>query len=255
MKRIFAMLTALAMLLMSCTAFAATDIGEGQITAEGVGSLSQSASLGYRAARLDAYRNLLEEIKGVQIDSETSVQNSITTNDVINTQISGVVKGAKVIKKFKDADGYHVVLAVPVFGVGSVAEAVIPANPNPAPLPSASSFSTGTSVKGTYTGVIIDCRGLGLSTAMAPAIFTPDGQPVYGSTNFSDSFLIKNGCVGYSNSVDSGVERAGVNPLVIQAVGIQKFVSPVISPEDAGRILAENQATGFLNRASVVFVK
>lgn len=255
MKKLFTMLTALAMLLMSCTAFAATDIGDGMVTAEGIGALNQPASMGYRAARLDAYRNLLEEIKGVQIDSDTTVQNAITTSDVINSHITGVVKGAKVVKKYKDADGYHVVLSAPVFGADSIAEAVLPANPNPAPLPAANNFTTGTSVKGTYTGVIIDCRGLGLSTAMAPAIFTPNGQPVYGSTYFSDSFLIKNGCVGYSNSLDQGVERAGVNPLVIRAVGIQRFVSPVISPEDAGRILAENNATGFLSTASVVFVK
>lgn len=255
MKRLFAVFTMMLAMFASCTAFASTDISEGKIVAEGIGALGQEAVMGYRAARADAYRNLLESVQGVQIDSETSVQNAITTNDVIKSKVNGIVKGAKVVNQYQDIYGYHVVIEAPVYGTNSIAAAVIAANPNPAPLPAANNFAPAASVKGTYTGVIVDCTGLELSTAMAPAIFTNDGQPVYGSTNFSDEFLIKNGCVGYARSLDSGVERAGANPLVIKAVSVRKFVCPVISNEDAGKILAENTISGFLADAKVVFVR
>ena len=50
-----------------------------------------------RAAKADAYRNLLERVKGVRIESETTVQDFIARNDVIRTRVDGVLRGARVI--------------------------------------------------------------------------------------------------------------------------------------------------------------
>jgi len=50
-----------------------------------------------RAAKADAYRNLLERVKGVRIEGETTVQDFIARNDVIRTRVDGVLRGARVI--------------------------------------------------------------------------------------------------------------------------------------------------------------
>lgn len=108
---------------------------------------------------------------------------------------------------------------------------------------------------GQYTGLIVDCSGMGLQTAMAPAVFTEGRKVVYGLENFSHDQVINRGYVGYSKSLTAGVERAGNNPMIVKAESIDKFCSPVVSKEDAAKILAENQMNGFLSTGNVVFVK
>ena len=108
---------------------------------------------------------------------------------------------------------------------------------------------------GQYTGLIVDCSGLGLQTAMAPALYTDGKKVVYGLENFSHEQVINRGYVGYSNSASSGVQRAGSNPMVVKAQSVEHFFNPVISKDDAAKILAENQMNGFLSTGNVVFVK
>ncbi len=108
---------------------------------------------------------------------------------------------------------------------------------------------------GQYTGLIVDCSGMGLQTAMAPAIVTDGRKIVYGLEKFSREQVLNRGYVGYSKSLTEGVGRAGSNPVIIKAEGIERFCNPVISKEDAAKILAENQMNGFLSTGNVVFVK
>lgn len=58
-----------------------------------------------RAAILDAKRNLLEKIKGVQIDTETMVKDYFTQYDIIYAEVSGFIDGTGVINKKYLKDG------------------------------------------------------------------------------------------------------------------------------------------------------
>ena len=58
-----------------------------------------------RAAQVVAYRNLLEAVKGVRVDSTTLVENFITTSDVIKTEVSGIIQGSMVMDKKYMSDG------------------------------------------------------------------------------------------------------------------------------------------------------
>lgn len=289
MKKIVTIFLALLMLAMSSVALAATDLTGGVLQSEGTGALGQSAAMGYRAAKVDAMRNLLEEIQGVQIDAETTVEQLLTTSDIAKSRVSGVLKGARVVNKWQDMEGYHVTIEVPAFGgVGSLASAVIPEKPQ-VPLPEPAIFQTTTStsvevnvttststsvapampappvqtpapapvmpISGGYTGLIVDCTGLGLSTAMAPGIYADNGKIVYGLEHFNHDQVINRGYVGYSRGM-SNVSRAGSNPMIVKAVSLRdNSIRPVISNQDAVKILSENRATGFLNSGNVVFVK
>ena len=90
---------------------------------------------------------------------------------------------------------------------------------------------------------------------MAPAIYTEGDLVVYGLENFSREQVINRGYVGYSDSIATGAQRAGSNPLVVQAQSIEHFFNPIISKDDAAKILAENQMSGFLSSGNVVFIK
>lgn len=277
MRKLFSVLLAMCVLILSGTAMAATDITGGVIRVEGVSGVGQSFALKRIAAKVDAQRLLAEQIHGVQIDSKTTVENAIVTSDVVNASVSGVIKGAREVSCTTDEYGYvHVVMELPLYGgANSLAAAVIPNVPQQGFLPpsdiipvdnkpSAPAVTTNPNqatvgnlygATGQYTGLIVDCSGLGLQTAMAPAVYTDGKKVVYGLENFSREQVINRGYVGYSNSAASGVQRAGSNPMVVKAQSIEHFFNPVISKEDAARILAENQMNGFLSTGNVVFVK
>ncbi len=293
-KKFVSVAAALCVMAVSSVTMAATDISSGKIVVEGIGGAGQTMSNGYRAATVDAYRLIAEEVNGVQIDADTTVENSISTSDIIKTKVKGVVKGAKVVSRSVDGNGYyHVVMELPVYGgANSLAAAVLPQVPQQGFLPPSDIIpvdkiagvalkpeSTGVNAvaptvpatqvpvvnqatvgnlygaTGQYTGLIVDCSGMGLQTAMAPAVFTEGRKVVYGLENFSHDQVINRGYVGYSKSLTAGVERAGSNPMIVKAESIDKFCSPVVSKEDAAKILAENQMNGFLSTGNVVFVK
>ena len=108
--------------------------------------------------------------------------------------------------------------------------------------------------EGIYTGLIIDCRGLGLKTAMSPVIKNINGTKIYGHKNLDIDKIIEMGMVDYVDNLES-VDRAGTNPLIIKAVALENFNSdPVVSLEDSNRILVENYATKFLKTLKVVFL-
>ena len=293
-KKFVSVAAAVCVMAVSSVTMAATDISNGKIVVEGIGGAGQTMSNGYRAATVDAYRLIAEEVHGVQIDADTTVENSILTSDIVKTKVNGVIKGAKVVSRSVDGNGYyHVVMELPVYGgANSLAAAVLPQVPQQGFLPPSDIIpvdkiagvvlkpeSTGVNAAvpavpatqvpaanqatvgnlygatGQYTGLIVDCSGMGLQTAMAPAVFTEGRKVVYGLENFSHDQVINRGYVGYSKSLTSGVERAGSNPMIVKAESIDKFCSPVVSKEDAAKILAENQMNGFLSTGNVVFVK
>ena len=76
----------------------------GYIRAIGVGTAQSSGNKALdvmsatRAATVIGQRALLETIKGVRIDSTTRVENMMLKEDVIQSQVSGIIQGAQVIK-------------------------------------------------------------------------------------------------------------------------------------------------------------
>src|SRR5664279_3018933 len=118
----------------------------GYIEAVGIGAPSDKSigkanarPMAMRAAKVDAYRNLLEITKGVQVDSATKVKYFTVESDVINTQVNGLVKGAQVVKTDYMSDGtVEVTLRIPLDG-GILAQTIMPlaiAKPPVPPAPS-----------------------------------------------------------------------------------------------------------------------
>lgn len=87
--------------------------GQG-VPSEDAESEAQAKLGAKRAAKLDAYRKLLEEVGGVQIDSQTTVKDFITENDEINAEAQGFIRGAKVVsEEFIEDEGiYEVTLEI-----------------------------------------------------------------------------------------------------------------------------------------------
>lgn len=307
------------------TVYADGVVGQAEmIQADGYGSMPAGMPAGRaklmarRAAVVDAQRNLVETIKGTAVNAETTMENYMVTSDLVKTKVNGVVTGARVVSESFEADGtYHVVMSVPMYGVGSVADAAIsamvgnnPPAPIPAPSPSyvaetaspatattttvttstpAQSTTTTTTttttaapivaaqptasvpappapvtaVNGGYTGLIIDARGYDMVRAFGPGIYDTNNRAIYTVHNVDESYAIQYGIVGYAEGsaawaeAEAGRARAGSHPLIIKiAAPRQRVVNNcdvIISPQDADRILAENQKTHFLEHFAVTF--
>ena len=337
---------------------------------------TQAEALARRAAISDAYRQLAEQVNGVNVDASTTVENLMLANMTVRTHVSALIKGVEIREEKAQRDGsYTVTLELPVYGSGSLASTVFAPNmarepwtppatvytpytpqnydttgygtydraqmqnsaanrvtaptplrpstpaaaenplrptqptvttpaaptepaqlrpthpaataptapvtpaptkqppaapvapapihaPTPAPAvqtpiapttPPAEIVPTGQAVGG-YTGVIIDCTGLGLRTAMSPVIKADNGRPIYGYKNLDSDKVVQNGMASYARS-DADATRAGTNPLRLRAVSIDGGANPVLSASDANRLLLENNASGFLDATNVVFLR
>lgn len=77
---------------------------------------AQAKLMAKRGAIVDAQRNLLETTKGVQVTSETKVQDMITTSDYIYSRVDGLVKNATLVGEAIEKDGYmEVTMRIPLY--------------------------------------------------------------------------------------------------------------------------------------------
>ena len=214
---------------------AAAQWEQGAITAEGFGTPpmgtygSKASIMARRAAIVDAQRNLAEQINGVQVDAETTVENFVISSDLVKTKVSALIKGAMVVEEQMMPDGaYRVVMSMPM-----------------------------------YTGVIVDASGMGLKPSFSPVIYDTNGRAIYGVSNINYDQAISQGMVGYSSSLSSAqtLPRIGGSPLVVKAVQVRggnnstNPVNVVVSVDDGDRILAANAQSQMLMNGSVVFVR
>jgi len=87
------------------------DPGLETVTAKGVGIIPDGPDpvvarlQAKRSAKIDALRNLAEKVKGIRLNSTTTVRDFVAERDEISTKIDAVIKGADVVTERENADG------------------------------------------------------------------------------------------------------------------------------------------------------
>lgn len=238
---------------------------EGYIEAVGIGASPeryigkpQARPMALRAARVDAYRNLLETTKGVRIDSATVVKDFTVESDVINAQVEGLVKGAKVVNQDYLSDGtVEVTLRMPM--AGGFAQVIIPKALEKKPEATPPAPPAGPAPSGdVFTGMVVDARGLQARPAMAPKVLDENGKEVYGSMNVDKEFAVQQGMSGYARDLTAAQSNPRVtnNPVSVKGV---KTEGPgradiVISNADAEKIRGAADNMTFLKKCRVMIV-
>lgn len=241
----------------------------GYIEALGIGAPADKSMgkpsarpMALRAAKVDAYRNLLEITKGVRVDSTTTIKDFTVESDVINTQVEGMVKGAVVVNQEYMSDGtVEVRVRMPLHG--NLSQVILPASIEkrkdlkPAEAPAAPPAApAGPPVA--YTGLVIDARGIQARPAMSPRIFDEGGNEVYGSANVDREFAVQQGMSGYARDLTAAQsnQRVTNSPVTVKALrtsGTGK-ADIVISNADAQQIKAAPENLAFMKKCRVMIV-
>jgi len=109
-----------------------------------------------------------------------------------------------------------------------------------------------------YSGVIIDCSGLGLARAMSPRLCVTNKDNVRWGEDSSFDQVISVGIVAYYHSVGAArAGRAGKRPLIIRARGVTGPGPwyPVVAPGDLARMKQVDRAWDALKRCQVAFIQ
>ncbi|HNY72043.1 MAG TPA: LPP20 family lipoprotein [Syntrophales bacterium] len=236
---------------------------DGYVEAIGIGAPPErylgkpnARPMALRAAKLDAYRNILEVIKGVRVDSNTVVRDFMTENDEIRTSVEGVVRNFTVVNQDYMSDG-TIEVTVRMNLSGRLSQTVLPKGPEPepsaAPAPAPAAPTTDS-----VTGLVIDARGLAARPAMSPKIVDENGKEVYGSMQVDRQYAIQQGMTGYARDLTAAQSNPRVtsNPLSVKGIradGPGKC-DIIISNADAAKVRASAEAMNYLQKCRVMIV-
>ncbi|MFC1566928.1 hypothetical protein ACFL4A_03705 [bacterium] len=214
-----------------------------------VNNKAQARLMAERAALVVAYRNLVEAVNGVRVNSESTINNYVVESDKIKTGIEGFVQGAAIIPNEKTGENYtylsdgsiRVKLRVPINGNDSLAEFVMPEVMESEGVDEPKKMKKVRKLKpGAVTGIVFDASEFDLKPAMSPHVYDENGKEVYGTQFVTRRFAIEKGVAGYVKGVDNieSDTRTGDNPLVIQAIEVDGSVATdiIISSKDAKKI-------------------
>jgi hypothetical protein len=247
---------------------------EGYVEAKGYGSAPSqylgkpnARPLALRAAKVDAYRNLLETTQGVRVTSVSIVKDLSVESDTIRTQVDGLVRSAVVVKEEFLASGIcEVTLRMPLSGKLSyvVIPQVIekPPTPMPAPatvvLPPRPAPVSPAPPPEVFTGMVVDARGVNARPAMSPRILDESGTEVYGSMNVDREYAIQQGMSGYARDITAAQSNPRVtnNPMTIKGLRTEGpgHSDIVIRNADAGKIRAASDNLSFLKKCRIMIV-
>jgi hypothetical protein len=71
--------------------------GYANISAQKSKNQAQRRLMAIRASKLDAYRNLTEQVYGQNLNSSTTIEDMVVLSDTMRAHVEGVVYGAKVV--------------------------------------------------------------------------------------------------------------------------------------------------------------
>lgn len=253
---------------------------EGQvIRATGAGAPDMKASspaqarLGAeRAALLDAFRNLLSQVKGVQVDGTRKMDDVMKENEV-RARVEGVIKGYKIAnKRYFSDNGVEIDVEVPVamltdildpdatqmLAVPASKPADKPAEKTPEKTPEKAPDAVAkadpkTPADGEGTGLVIDARGLKLMPALLPRVLDETGKPLYTVDSLSVEARKTTGVAAYVQTLEEARKsmKAGEKPMVVKAAKANG--ADVLLPQDeAKKLISMNPP--FLAQGKVVIV-
>jgi len=248
-------------------------VGDGVPPAKAVNP-AQARVRAKRAAIDEAYARLLEALKEVRVDAESTTRNFVNENRTVRTRVSGLVKNAEIVEMRQHDDGsYQIKMRMPITGPNGIAAVLLPqqlvniqkskvisttVREEAAPATTQSKPAAAKQAKSSnFTGVIIDATGLNASPATFPRILSQSGKVLYDLTKVDPNQATNKMCE-YRKSVKQAkkLKRIGGKPLIIKAAKTNgdSRVDIVLSDQHAEELLGADAGNNFLYNAKVAIV-
>ncbi|MCP3166479.1 hypothetical protein [Myxococcus qinghaiensis] len=196
-----------------------------------------------RSARQEASKNLLEQVRTLQLSAGRSVGDEMVRVEV-RERVEAAVRAHKVVaKRFFSDSGVELDVEVPLAAITSAL--VVPA-------PGSTIVFNSEGAK-KYTGLVVDARGLGLKPVLAPRLLDAAGKALYGAGALASEIRESTGVAAWFSSLDAAKKAAlvGEKPMVVKATGLKG--SDLVLGSDDVKTLGEVN-TRFLSEGRVVIV-
>ena len=208
-------------------------------------------------AKQKAVRKILEVVKNIRIDSNYTVSDYASGNDVILSKIESLIKDAHVVKQNYLSDG-TVEVTMEVSLLGGFSQLILPQA-----IKQIGSIKTIAPTQGKhspFTGLIVDARKIGARPAMTLQIVDENQKEVYGSAFVSRECAVQHGIVGYTTDMAfaQNHQRVTNKPLIVK--GLKTSGGPwvssviVISNADASKLRSSSEHLSFLKKCRVMIV-
>ena len=197
-----------------------------------------------KAAKMDAFRNLLEQVRGIQVSSGKTVGDVMGQKEELRGRVEGLIRGFKVTaKRYYSDSGVELDVEVPLSAISSAVNA--PAVSGAA--------SLNTSGDAENTGLVVDARGLEVTPVLSPRLLAEDGKAVYSADCLSETARKSQGVASYFNDFDDAQKSAlvGDKPLVVKASRVNGS-DIVLSSDDLKKVAQANNAYLAEGRVAIV---
>lgn len=241
-----------------------------------------------RAAQVNGYARLLEQIKGVKVDARTLVEDSILKKEVVSARVSGLVRGAKIVTEKINWEGgfpiatieMRICMSNQAYGCNSTRSIISTLNldqtvnsylpkkdflyegkdigkkpkPHPSPKPGEMVLDPNKPV----TGLIFNLNGIFYERELLPVIVTPsdssDYSTVYSVKSVNPKVCRNFGVVRHAGTVKQAQKTPylGNNIMVIPAMKVTDENMIVISNDNANNIYESvRYGNDYLTKAKV----
>lgn len=198
------------------------------------------------AAKLDAFRNLLAQVKGINVSAGKTGSDAMASDEV-RARVEGLIRGYKVTaKRYYSDNGVEIDVEVPL---AALTEALVPDSTGA----DAKKLACTDQGEKKNTGLIVDASGLGITPALAPRILDEAGNTLYAADCVQDSAKKDSGIASYVDNLEAAKKnmKIGDKPLVLKAKSVSGS-DLVISAEDVKKLGEGNNS--YLAEGRVVIV-
>jgi len=255
---------------------------ESYIEAEGTGKVPETVQdkprayvLALETAKANAFRNLLEAVKSVRVDSLTELRDLMRQDEAFKTRIDALTYKSRIEEREFSYSQRTVRVIVRMPLRGDLIRAILPyykgnkietAGSPPAAQAAASGPTAAQADAGqvypeeksaaVQSGVIINAKGIQPGPALLPRILDETGREIYGPLQVDVETAARTGFAGYFRNTagPQAVNRVENNPIIIKAIRTEGpgRSNILISNIDAERLRAADSVSHFLNKAKVI---